>query len=195
MSFGEIMARVDAVARDPTWLPYHGWHDDHRDHDHTPAYMPAFQQVRDELGQLLEVLEKYGLNASCLQLGVGTTNASHEMWRQLFAKVVSIDQRVTLIDDVELPGHDTRSVEALELAAVNGSYDLLFIDAGHSFEDVQRDHMKYSPLVRQGGIIAFHDAIRRRVLPDLEVWLYLKTLMPEPAVIGKEVGTAWMVKG
>ncbi|HEX3436509.1 MAG TPA: class I SAM-dependent methyltransferase [Pseudacidobacterium sp.] len=35
--------------------------------------------------------------------------------------------------------------------------DLLFIDAGHTYDDVQQDFSMYSPLVRPGGLIVFHD--------------------------------------
>jgi predicted O-methyltransferase YrrM len=37
--------------------------------------------------------------------------------------------------------------------------DFLFIDGDHSLEGVKKDFEMYSPLVRRGGIIVFHDAI------------------------------------
>ena len=35
--------------------------------------------------------------------------------------------------------------------------DFLFIDGDHTYEGVKKDFEMYSPLVRNGGIIAFHD--------------------------------------
>jgi predicted O-methyltransferase YrrM len=35
--------------------------------------------------------------------------------------------------------------------------DFLFVDGDHTYEGVKRDFEMYSPLVRKGGIIAFHD--------------------------------------
>jgi predicted O-methyltransferase YrrM len=35
--------------------------------------------------------------------------------------------------------------------------DFLFIDGDHSYEGVKKDFEMYSPLVRSGGLIAFHD--------------------------------------
>jgi predicted O-methyltransferase YrrM len=35
--------------------------------------------------------------------------------------------------------------------------DFLFIDAGHSYKDVSADWGNWSPFVRKGGLIAFHD--------------------------------------
>src|ERR1700722_6805856 len=37
--------------------------------------------------------------------------------------------------------------------------DFLFIDGDHSYEGVKRDFEMYSPLVRAGGLIAFHDIV------------------------------------
>ena len=39
--------------------------------------------------------------------------------------------------------------------------DLLFIDGDHSYDAVKADFSNYGPLVRGGGLIAFHD-----ILPD-----------------------------
>lgn len=35
--------------------------------------------------------------------------------------------------------------------------DFLFIDGDHTYEGVKEDFIMYSPLVRKGGVIAFHD--------------------------------------
>ena len=35
--------------------------------------------------------------------------------------------------------------------------DFLFIDADHTAQGVRADYRLYSPLVRKGGMIAFHD--------------------------------------
>jgi len=41
--------------------------------------------------------------------------------------------------------------------------DFLFIDGDHSYEGVWHDFRDYAPLVREGGIIAFHD-----IVPDFK---------------------------
>jgi len=35
--------------------------------------------------------------------------------------------------------------------------DFLFIDGGHDYQTVKADYENYGPLVRSGGVIAFHD--------------------------------------
>jgi len=55
---------------------------------------------------------------------------------------------------------DSHSPETLnEVRKVLGrrSLDFLFIDGDHTYEGVRRDFEMYSPLVREGGAIAFHD--------------------------------------
>ena len=37
--------------------------------------------------------------------------------------------------------------------------DFLFIDGDHSYEGVRRDFLDYGPMVRPGGLVAFHDII------------------------------------
>lgn len=43
------------------------------------------------------------------------------------------------------------------LSITGGNIDFLFIDGDHSYEGVRADYELYSPLVRKGGLIAFHD--------------------------------------
>ncbi len=47
--------------------------------------------------------------------------------------------------------------------------DLLFIDGDHSYGGVKQDFEMYSPLVRPGGAIAFHDIVPHPHAPDIEV--------------------------
>lgn len=187
------MNDLDDILRSPAYAPRYGWHDDHRHADGTPAYAPAIMQVRGEFGEFLDLLRARGLYGSCLQLGMGECDASHEVWRARFARVVTIDWRVCKVnDDIELQsGADTRSYEAVELAHQYEPYDLVFIDAGHSFDDVRHDHLIYGPMIRPRGIVAFHDALARPAYPEVGVPAYLATLQ-NVHVIGTEVGIAWV---
>lgn len=44
-----------------------------------------------------------------------------------------------------------------EIAADGRLFDMVFVDAGHSFEDAARDLKLWAPRVRPGGIVAGHD--------------------------------------
>ncbi|HEY5658655.1 MAG TPA: class I SAM-dependent methyltransferase [Myxococcota bacterium] len=47
--------------------------------------------------------------------------------------------------------------------------DFLFIDGDHRLEGVRADFESYAPLVRPGGIIAFHDIAPRQPFPENQV--------------------------
>lgn len=49
------------------------------------------------------------------------------------------------------------TVRAVSAALGDRKLDVLFIDGDHSYEGARRDFEAYAPLVRAGGIIAFHD--------------------------------------
>jgi predicted O-methyltransferase YrrM len=56
--------------------------------------------------------------------------------------------------------------------------DLLFIDGDHTYEGVKADFDMYSPLVRNGGLIAFHDICFHPAHPTCKVdqlWAELKS--------------------
>ena len=51
----------------------------------------------------------------------------------------------------------SQTVEKLQAILKRDFIDFLFIDGDHSFDGVKRDFELYSPLVRRGGLVAFHD--------------------------------------
>lgn len=54
-----------------------------------------------------------------------------------------------------------------QVRAMAPRVDFLFIDGDHSYEGVKADYENYGPLVRKGGMIAFHDVIKE---PRVQVW-------------------------
>jgi len=57
--------------------------------------------------------------------------------------------------------------------------DLLFIDGDHAYEGVKKDWEMYSPLVRKGGIVAFHDISFHPKVPECQVDKFWKELKPK----------------
>ena len=191
--------QIDEILRSDRWGVYSGWHDDHKQHDGTAEYLPAMQQVRSEFAALIDVIEEHLPRARrCLQLGIGATDASHAVWLALFEEVVSVDFGRTLIDAKGLhyttDGFDTHSPDARVLAEQFGSYDLLFIDGDHEHAGVALDYERFSPLVRAGGLIVFHDALERPGYAEVRVHEFLKTLPGPVHMIGSEVGIAYLQK-
>ena len=66
------------------------------------------------------------------------------------------DQRLELIQG---NSHDFMVQDRLERVLDGREIDLLFIDGDHTYPGVKQDFEDYSPYVRSGGLIAFHDVI------------------------------------
>jgi len=73
--------------------------------------------------------------------------------------------------------HNERTLNMVKNIIGNEPVDFLFIDGDHSYEGVKKDFEMYSPLVKRGGIIAFHDICIHSPDSDVYVkdyWLELK---------------------
>jgi len=139
-------------------------------------------QVPSEISELLKIVDE---TKPKVILEIGTANGGTLF---LFSRVASKDATIISIDlpggkfgggypkwreflykSFALPGQkmhllraDSHKKETLEQvkAILNcGEVDFLFIDGDHTYEGVKRDFEMYSPLVKQGGIIAFHDIV------------------------------------
>ena len=74
----------------------------------------------------------------------------------LFRKFARADQKLHLI---RADSHSQETKEGI-LQILNGEQlDYLFLDGDHTYCRVQRDFQMYAPLVRSGGIVAFHDIV------------------------------------
>jgi predicted O-methyltransferase YrrM len=135
------------------------------------AWRHSANQKLVEFAALIKLLSNRELN---VVLEIGTAHGgTYWAWCRLAtptAHLVSIDfpekdewtarlrgyprprQTQTLI---RADSHDPQTVRSLD--GLRASVDLLFLDGDHSYEGVRADFESYSPLVRPGGLIAFHD--------------------------------------
>lgn len=130
-------------------------------------------QKRVEILQLLEAVRGIA-PSSVLEIGVagGGTNLLLSRAHPNVDFVISIDlyirnkaklayfaprgQERVLFD---ASSYDPRTVRAVSTALGSRPLDVLFIDGDHSYDGARRDFLAYAPLVRPGGIIAFHDIV------------------------------------
>lgn len=139
-------------------------------------------QIKTEIIDLLSELEK---NPPQRLLEIGTaTGGTLFMFTRIAAKtadIISIDlpfgrygagylkYRVQLMKDfalanqkmhlLRLDSHQKATVDRLKNILNGELLDFLFIDGDHSYDGVKNDFENYYPLVRPGGIIAFHDIV------------------------------------
>jgi cephalosporin hydroxylase len=62
--------------------------------------------------------------------------------------------------------HEPSTLEEVEKLLGGRQADFLFIDGDHTYKGVKQDFEMYSPLVRSGGFIAFHDILQPEELPN-----------------------------
>jgi predicted O-methyltransferase YrrM len=55
--------------------------------------------------------------------------------------------------------HTPQTMNRVKTLLQDKQLDLLFIDGDHTYEGVKQDFLKYRHLVREGGIIVFHDVV------------------------------------
>ena len=90
-----------------------------------------------------------------LDLPQGDFGGGYPRWKiPLFKSFASPGQKISL---VRQDSHTEEALLEIKNVLKNRKIDLLFIDGDHTYEGVKKDFELYGPLVRAGGIIAFHD--------------------------------------
>lgn len=159
-------------------------------------------QVPAEIGSLLEIARA---EQPLRVLEIGTANAGTLYllaWASApGASLLSLDLRAfdpahqrmieSFVDDrriVLMQGNSQLEQTLDEVARFFGTsgIDLLFIDGDHAGENVRRDYELYAPLVRRGGLIAFHDIVDGP--PDLvggvpQFWREVRSELADPIEI------------
>lgn len=130
-------------------------------------------QKRSEIEKLLELVRQLHAQRIC---EIGTSRGGTLL---LFCQVAEQDAKLLTLDVLDMPerkkfyerfGKENQRVEAWHVDSHQQAtvdrvrtwfqrepLDFLFIDGDHSEEGVTQDFNLYSPLVRKGGLIAFHD--------------------------------------
>ncbi len=72
--------------------------------------------------------------------------------------------------------HSPAFAEEVKAALDGDPVDFLFIDGDHTEQGIAQDYEMYGPLVRPGGLIAFHDIVDDQPLPTNQVQHFWKRL-------------------
>lgn len=68
--------------------------------------------------------------------------------------------------------HLEETKDSLSVILGDEKLDFLFIDGDHSYKGVKQDFEMYSPFVKKGGYIGFHDINDRQVHKNLDCYVY-----------------------
>ncbi len=178
----------------------------------------GIQQIRAEIKEFAAMLLLRKNIHHILEIGFGYHGSTHFLWRMIADKVTSIDYQQLRINAF---GENTRkfygkwilddrkssfifgksadtSVLKKTYSFITEGVDLLFIDGDHRYEGVMADFLLYSPLVKKGGIIAFHDVIAQaddfgvpKFIKELEAGRFGKKYSFTKIVHSKSAGIAY----
>lgn len=155
-----------------------------------------------KLNNVLEIGVAYGasmriweylLESTGLLVGVdlnGMVNASEHIKPML--EQSQKDVRFVLGDSTAI-----RTVTAVGIHFCGRPVDFLFIDSNHQYQTTKEEYFAYSPMVRQGGIIAFHDVYQKQVGASV-FWQELKEhggLRTDEYTDGNGMGVVYKPKG
>ena len=118
--------------------------------------------TRNDFGKLFQSIKKLGIGA---EVGVRFGLFSKTIAKHWKGKIICVDlwkdreiqevATVLLSEDRFLLHRNPSTAAAAQYE--NESLDWVYIDAGHSFEDIKADYEAWFPKVRTGGIISGHD--------------------------------------
>ncbi len=110
-----------------------------------------------------------------LDLPGGVHGGGYPPWKlNFYRQFAGPKQKIHLIRG---DSHSQLMLEEVKKVLLPGWLDFLFIDGDHTLEGVRSDYEMYSPLVKPGGTIIFHDICIHRVEFDCHVdefWNKLK---------------------
>ncbi|MBW2973955.1 class I SAM-dependent methyltransferase [Candidatus Woesearchaeota archaeon] len=84
----------------------------------------------------------------------------------IFKTYAKIGQTLFLIPK---DSHDEATKKDLLDRLKDKQIDVLFIDGDHTYEGVKKDFEMYSPFVKKGGVIIFHDICKHATVPECQV--------------------------
>ncbi|MBY9005686.1 MAG: class I SAM-dependent methyltransferase [Candidatus Lokiarchaeota archaeon] len=139
-------------------------------------------QIRSEIAGLLKILKeskpKYILeigtyagatlflysqvvaeNAQIISVDLpgGSHGGGYPEWKKpIFKAFAPPTRRITLIRD---DSHRYATLKKVKRILNNNKLDFLFIDGDHTYQGVKKDFRLYNDLVKDNGLIAFHDIV------------------------------------
>lgn len=92
-----------------------------------------------------------------VDLPAGMFGGGYPIWKiPLYKSFALSDQKIQLI---RADSHRHSTLERIKSILNEKEIDFLFIDGDHTYEGVKKDFEMYSSLVKNAGVIAFHDIV------------------------------------
>jgi predicted O-methyltransferase YrrM len=102
-----------------------------------------------------------------IDLPGGVHGGGYPRWKSLiYRRFAQPNQSLHLL---RVDSHLPATQDQLKSILPPQGIDFLFIDGDHTYEGVKKDFEMYSPLVRRGGLVAFHDICTHPTAADCAV--------------------------
>lgn len=117
---------------------------------------------------------------------------------RLFKAFTHASQRLDLI---RADSHVSSTVDSVRQLLSGQPLDFLLIDGDHTYEGVKQDFETYSPLVRPGGLVAFHDIMSNPFESSSQVHVFWNEVkqnhradefVADRSQAGLGIGALWM---
>ena len=137
-------------------------------------------------GTLFAFAKTANPNATLISVDLpgGRFGAGYYIWRIPYYKSFALKrQKIRLLRG---NSHDPSTLRKVKCYLKDAQLDLLFIDGDHTYKGVKQDYELYSPLVRKGGLIIFHDIAHHKPETGVEVdkfWSEIKQSRPHQEII------------
>jgi predicted O-methyltransferase YrrM len=122
-----------------------------------------------------------------VDLPAGEFGGAYPLCRVPFYQAFARDnQKLHLLRD---DSHKVQTIQKVSEIFGNHPIDFVFIDGDHSYEGVKADFFNYAALVQPGGLVALHDILPRRDMPEIQVdrlWQQLKKTYRVKELIGPQ---------
>ncbi len=108
-------------------------------------------------GSLFLIAQSASADARLISVDLhkGEFGGGYPAWKIPLYKAFT--QRGQRLDLIRGDSHAPTTVESVQRLLAGEKLDFLFIDGDHTYEGVRQDFESYSPLVRSGGLVGFHD--------------------------------------
>lgn len=128
-----------------------------------------------EIGSMYGDTLQWWMMISPIVMSIDLPLPGHDPRKQRQEEAYKLWDRWALLTECKFKSFkgDSHSSEAYASALYYcDGFDFLFIDGDHSYEGVKKDAEMYAPLVKKGGIIAFHDIVPNPNYGDIQVYRY-----------------------
>jgi cephalosporin hydroxylase len=118
-----------------------------------------------------------------VDLPSGSFGGGYPYWKIPFFKALGKKNVVQL---VRADSHREETLSKVKELLNGKKVDYLFIDGDHTYEGVKQDFLMYSPLVRKGGAVVFHDVVKVKETIGCDVdkfWNEIKQQYPHAELI------------